>query len=83
MMAYTLIINRATGSFATSFDVWAKEGAFPQNDGDGVFIANVTIDADETSVSYVPTIDDPDSYKYIAIPRYLDQVGLPGQIEAV
>lgn len=80
-MAFTLVINRASTSYATSFDLWGKVGTYPENDGDGTFIANVTIDADETSVTYEPTIAAPSTYKYIAIPRYLDQVGLPGRIE--
>lgn len=79
-MAFTIIIERATGSLATSFDVWAKVGGYPENDGDGTFIATVTIDADETEARYVPTISAASTYKYIALPRYLDQIGLPGQL---
>jgi hypothetical protein len=80
-MTFTLFIERGTGSYATSFDVWAKEGSYPECDGDGIYIGNVPIGADEDEVSYEPTIDDPEDYKYIAIPLYLDQVGLPGRLE--
>jgi hypothetical protein len=70
------------GGNATSFDVWAKKNVVPENDGDGVFVANVPIAANETSVTYAWTAPSDGSWKFLAIPRYLDQVGLAGQIGA-
>lgn len=80
----TIVIDRATGSYATSFLVWAKFGAYPECDGDGTFVDEVEIDADEDSVTY--EWDSPNNstnWKFIAIPKFMDQVGLPGRLEAV
>lgn len=80
----TIVINRAAGSFATSYLVWGKFAAFPECDGDGTFVGEIDIEADETSVT--TEWDSPNNstnWKFIAIPRFLDQVGLPGRLETV
>lgn len=78
------IIERASGSFATSFLVWAKFRTYPECDGDGVFVGEVEIDADEDSVGFDwDTPNGSTDWKMIALPRYQQSVGLPGRIEAV
>ena len=80
----TFIINRGTGSIVTSYDVWAKFGTYPECDGDGTFVGNYPIDADESSVTgEFDAANNSTNWKFIAVPRFMDQVGLPGRLEAV
>lgn len=82
MTTLDFIINRSAGSIVTSYDVWAKFRAYPQNDGDGVYVGNYPIDADVTSViGEFETPNGSTDWKFIAIPRFMDQVGLPGQLD--
>lgn len=77
-------IDREDGSIVTSYDVWAKLGAYPECDGDGTFVGNVTIDAGETATyTTYDAANNSTNWKFIAIPRFMDQVGLPGRIDAV
>ena len=80
-MPYQITIERGTGSYATSFLLWGKAGAYPQCDGDGTYFGEFPIDSGESEVVIEPDWDEPSLYKYIALPRYMDSVGLPGRIE--
>ena len=80
----TIRIERGDNSMATSFLVWGKFRAFPQCDGDGVFVGDIPISPDETSVSY--DWDSPNNqtaWYFIAAPRYQDIVGIFGQLVTV
>ncbi len=80
----TVTINRPSGSYATSFLVWAKYQAYPETDGDGTFVGEYEVEADEDSISF--DWDSPNNstdWKFIAIPKYMESVGLPGRLEAV
>ncbi len=80
----TISIDRGDNDMATSFLVWAKFRAFPVCDGDGTFVGDIAIDAADASVSYDWTTPNNSTlWKFIAIPRYLDQVGIPGQLASV
>lgn len=80
----TITIERSSGSMATSFLVWGKFRAYPQCDGDGVFVGEVEIDADEDSISYEwDTPNNSANWKFIALPKYMDQVGIAGRLEAL
>ncbi len=80
----TIAIDRGNNSMATSFLVWAKFRSFPECDGDGVFVGDIAITADASSVNYDWTSPNNSTlWKFIAIPRYLDQVGIPGQLASV
>lgn len=82
MTTLTVTIYREPGSFATSFDVWAKFRAYPQNDGDGVYVGEYEVDPDESAVTFDwDTPNGSDDWRLIALPIYLDQVGLPGRLE--
>lgn len=84
MITLSFIIERASGSIVTSYDVWAKFGAYPECDGDGTYVGNFPIAADETSVGGdFEAQNNSDNWRFIAIPRFMDQVGLPGRLEAV
>jgi len=79
----TIVIERESGSMATSFLVWAKFRAYPQCDGDGTFVGEIDIDAGDTSVTYEwTTPNNSTEWKFIAIPKYMDQVGIAGNLEA-
>lgn len=83
MTTMSIVIERGDNSMATSFLVWAKFRAFPQNDGDGVFVGEIEISPAETSVT--TDWDTPNGsadWKFISLPKFSDQVGLPGQLEA-
>ncbi len=81
MTTLTIIINRGTSQVATSFLVWAKYRAAPQCDGDGVFVGEVEISSSATSVSQDwVTPNGSANWKFICAPKYLDQVGIFGQM---
>lgn len=48
---YTITINRDGDKYVTSYDVWAKSGSYPSEEGDGVFVGNAPIAPHETSAS--------------------------------
>lgn len=78
------LIERDSGSIVTSYDVWAKFGAYPECDGDGTYVGNFPIEASETSVDgEFEATNNSTNWKFIAIPRFLDQIGIPGRLEAV
>lgn len=78
------IIERAAGSIVTSYDVWAKLGAYPECDGDGTYVGNFPIDADEDEVGgEFDAENNSENWRFIAVPRFLDQVGIPGKIDPV
>jgi hypothetical protein len=80
----SIVIDRGTNQMATSFLVWGKYRAYPQNDGDGVFVGEIEITAAETSVTTSwTTPNNSANWKFIAIPKYMDQVGIAGRLEAV
>ena len=79
----TIIIERGANNMATSFLVWGKKNAYPQCDGDGVFVGDLPIEADETEISYDWTTPNNNiSWRFIAAPKYLDQVGIFSQLDA-
>lgn len=78
------IIERATGSIVTSYDVWAKFGSYPECDGDGTYVGNFPIEASEDSVAgSFDAANNSENWRFIAIPRFMDQVGMPGRIDPV
>lgn len=84
MTTLNILIERGDNSMATSFLVWGAYRRVPQNDGDGVFVGEVEITAAETSVTYEwDTPNNSANWKFIALPKYMDQVGIPGRLEAV
>lgn len=79
----TIRIERGENSMATSFLVWSKFRSFPQTDGDGVFVGDIPIEPSETSVTTEwDTPNGSANWKFIAAPRYMDQVGIFGRLES-
>lgn len=82
MTTLSILVERGTNSMATSFLVWAKYRAYPQTDGDGVFVAEVEISPAETEVIYEwDTPNGSDNWKFIAAPKFNEVVGIFGQLE--
>lgn len=80
----TIIIERGDNSMATSFLVWGAYRRYPQCDGDGTFVGEIEIEPSETSVTYEwDTPNNQTEWKFIALPKYLDQVGVPSQLDSV
>ena len=79
----TIIIERGDNQMATSFLVWGKFRSYPTTDGDGVFVGEVEIEPSETSVSTEwDTPNNSANWKFICAPKYMDQVGIFGQLES-
>jgi hypothetical protein len=79
----TIIIERGANNMATSFLVWGQKNRYPVTDGDGVFVGELPIEADETEISYDWTSpNNSTAWKFIAAAKYLDQVGIFSQLEA-
>lgn len=45
-----ILLERTGDTYVTSYDVWAKRGSYPQDEGDGVFVANYPILPSEASI---------------------------------
>jgi len=84
MTGIAFYLYRGDDSATTSFDVWAKFRAYPQCDGDGVFVGTFDIGANDDYVlgNWNPP-NGSSNWKLIAFGRYLDQIGIPSQIETV
>lgn len=44
-------IERNGDEWVTSYDVWAKLGSYPAEEGDGIFVGNVTIAPEDLTTS--------------------------------
>lgn len=64
----------------TSYDVYAKATNYPLEDGDGIFVQNVTIEPWETSVMISWTPPDDRTYKIRAVPLFRRSAGFGGPI---
>jgi hypothetical protein len=77
----SITINRATGDVSTqSFNVWAKSGTYPTTDGDGMFVANITISTNASSVTYVWTPPSNGNWYLIATGVRFDVSSLPARL---
>lgn len=78
----TITIERGEGDMATSFLVWSAYRRYPQCDGDGVFVGQIDIGPDESSVSYDWTTPNGSAnWKCIAAPVFQESVGEFSQLE--
>jgi len=69
-VTYTVTITRNTNDhYTTSYDVWAKRASVPEAVGDGAFVGNYPILANEASidVTYATPLDG--QYYFLCIPR--------------
>ncbi len=83
MTTLFISIERGDNSMATSFLVWGAYRRVPQNDGDGTFIGEIPIEASESSVVYEwTTPNGSTNWNFIAIPKHMEQVGIPGRLES-
>ena len=75
-------IDRGEHQMATSFLVWGKFRAYPQTDGDGVFVGEVEIAPEDASVTTSWTSpNNSTDWKFIAAPKFNELVGVFGQLD--
>ena len=80
-MAQDVLITRGTGDvYSQSFDLWAQAGRYPICAGDGQYVANVPIDADQDYVAYSWTPPSSGTWKLIAIPIRHEIRGIPVKV---
>ena len=78
-----ITLNRASNDFYTqSFNVWAKAGSYPSVDGDGVFVGNIPIGTNQTSVTYTWTPPSNGTWLCVATAVRFDISSLPGRLTA-
>lgn len=76
MSDWSITISRPSDDkYTLSYDVWGKRNAPPTAAGDGTFIGNYTIDADESSISLTWTAPTDGLYKFLYIPLRNDIMG--------
>ena len=70
MPAQTIYLERNSDAYVTSYDVWAKRGSYPQDEGDGVFVGNVAIQPSASSVSQAWTPPNDGTWYFGALSVY-------------
>jgi len=75
-MAFSIIITRGS-EWETSYDVWAKSGSIPLEEGDGLFVSNYTISPDQTSITNTPASTYDSTFGYLVVPIIRRQGGPP------
>lgn len=73
---YSIQITRGD-DYTQSFDVWAKSKAYPTIDGDGVFVGNVPISTNATSVTTTWTPPAAGSWYFVIVSRRFDVYSRP------
>jgi hypothetical protein len=77
----SITIQRTSGDVSTqSFNVWAKSGGYPTTDGDGIFVANVPIGTNVTTVTYVWTPPSNGAWFVVATGVRFDVSSLPARL---
>lgn len=76
MTDYTIVITR-TDNWTNQYDVYAKAGSPPVEDGDGTFIMTAVMEPSDTSISEDWTPPDARTYYFRVIPVYRRESG-PG-----
>ena len=76
-MPYTVTITRGD-AWDTSYDLWAKRGSVPLEEGDGVFLGNYPIAPDKSSVSATPTLPNDGTFGILVVPIRRRQGGPSG-----
>ena len=80
MTDQTIYIERNSDSYVTSYDVWAKRGSYPQDEGDGVFVGNYTIQPEEAAISEDWTPPNDGTWYFVALSIYNRTPGLFSQL---
>lgn len=69
-------IERNGDQWVTSYDVWAKLGSYPNEEGDGLFVGNVTIPPEDDMVSITLEKDADEDWYFAALSIYRRQPGI-------
>ena len=68
MIAIT--ITRGNDQWVTSYDVWAKIGEYPMQEGDGAFVGNYPISRNETFLTIEYDRPEYENWLFSALPIY-------------
>lgn len=66
----TVAVNRGDDQWVTSYDVWAKIGAYPMQEGDGTFVGNYPIARSATTVTIQYDRPENENWLFSALPIY-------------
>lgn len=77
---YIVLTKGTNDNWTQSYNVWAKTGGMPQTDGDGVFVGNIPIGTNATSVTKTWTPPANGTYQFLAVPVRFDVSGLPARL---
>lgn len=69
-------IQRNSDQYVTSYDVWAKMNSYPMEEGDGVFVGNVTIAPSVLTTSIAFAHPDTENWKFSALSIYRRDPGI-------
>ena len=75
MADQTILLERNGDAYVTSYDVWAKRLSYPQDEGDGVFVGNYTIQPDEDSITEEWTPPNDGTWYFGALAIYNPHAG--------
>lgn len=70
------LIERNGDQWVTSYDVWAKLGVYPSEEGDGVFVGNVAIEPSQVEISIILTRPSDQAWKFAAVSIYRRDKGI-------
>ncbi len=84
MTALTFLITRGSDDLCTqSYDLWAKSGRYPAQEGDGEYVGNVEFGPNDSYVSHDWTSPNSLTWYAIAIPIRFDVRGRPTRVSNV
>lgn len=67
---WTITVNRGSDQWAESYDIYAKDGAYPADPSDGTYIGNIPIDPSASSCTDdLAAPSSSTSWKWVAVPR--------------
>ena len=77
---YILITKGANDYTTQSYNVWAKTGSCPQSPGDGVYVGNIPIGTNASSVTVAWVPPNNGIYQFLSQPVRYDVTGIPARI---
>ena len=75
-MSQNFQISRNDDQWVTSYDVWAKLGGWPIEEGDGVFVGNYTIDPDQDYITVSTSLPSDATWYFAAVSIYRREKGI-------
>jgi hypothetical protein len=69
-------IERNGDQWVTSYDVWAKLNSYPTEEGDGIFVGNITIPPEDDTVAIALARPSAEDWYFAALSIYRRERGL-------